>query len=57
MPAHLDQADLYRQHGLVEYHWQARDHNAAIAWARKLAELSPGDARARCLLEGLQRSS
>jgi predicted CXXCH cytochrome family protein len=41
---------------LVEYHRQAGDRNAAIAWARKLVALAPGDVRARRLLEGLERS-
>jgi Flp pilus assembly protein TadD len=40
---------------LVEYHRQAGDRQGAIGWARKLVELSPGDAQARRLLESLQR--
>jgi tetratricopeptide (TPR) repeat protein len=39
---------------LVEYHQQAGDRQAAIIWARKLVELSPGDSRARGLLESLE---
>jgi Flp pilus assembly protein TadD len=40
---------------LVEYHRQAGDRPAAIAWARKLVEVSPGDVQARRLLETLER--
>jgi tetratricopeptide (TPR) repeat protein len=39
---------------LVEYHRQAGDRQAAIAWARKLVEVSPGDVQARRLLESLE---
>ena len=39
---------------LVEYHRQSGDRQAAIAWARKLVEVSPGDAQARRLLESLE---
>jgi tetratricopeptide (TPR) repeat protein len=41
---------------LVEYYRQAGDRQAAIAWARKLVEVSPGDVQARRLLESLERS-
>ncbi len=40
---------------LVEYHRQTGDRQAAIAWARKLVEVSPGDVQARRLLESLER--
>jgi predicted CXXCH cytochrome family protein len=40
---------------LVEYSRQAGDRQGAIAWARKLVEMSPGDLRARRLLESLER--
>ena len=40
---------------LVEYHRQAGDRQAAIAWARKLVEVSPGDVQARRLLDSLER--
>jgi predicted CXXCH cytochrome family protein len=40
---------------LVEYHLQAGDRPTALAWARKLVELAPGDRRARQWLESLQR--
>jgi tetratricopeptide (TPR) repeat protein len=40
---------------LVDYHRQAGDRQGAIGWARKLLELSPGDAQAGRLLESLQR--
>ncbi len=39
---------------LVQYHQQAGDRQAAIAWARKLVEASPGDVQARRLLESLE---
>jgi Flp pilus assembly protein TadD len=39
---------------LVQYHRQAGDRQAAIAWARKLVEASPGDIQARRLLESLE---
>jgi tetratricopeptide (TPR) repeat protein len=41
---------------LVEYHRLAGDRQAAMAWARKLVEMSPGDVRARRLLESLERN-
>jgi predicted CXXCH cytochrome family protein len=41
---------------LAEYHQQAGDRRAAIAWARKLVQMSPGDVGARRLLEDLERS-
>jgi Flp pilus assembly protein TadD len=41
---------------LVEYHRLAGDRQAAIVWARKLVEMSPGDMRARRLLESLERN-
>jgi Flp pilus assembly protein TadD len=40
---------------LAEYSRQAGDRQAAIAWARKLVALSPGDGQARRLLESLER--
>jgi tetratricopeptide (TPR) repeat protein len=40
---------------LAEYARQAGDRQAAIAWARKLVALSPGDGQARRLLESLER--
>jgi cytochrome c-type biogenesis protein CcmH/NrfG len=40
---------------LVEYSRQAGDRQGALAWAHKLLEMSPGDLRARRLLESLQR--
>jgi tetratricopeptide (TPR) repeat protein len=40
---------------LVEYSRQAGDRQSAIAWARKLVEMSPGDLRSRRLLESLER--
>jgi tetratricopeptide (TPR) repeat protein len=40
---------------LVQYHRQAGDRQAAIAWARKLVEVSPGDVQARRVLESLER--
>jgi predicted CXXCH cytochrome family protein len=39
---------------LVEYHRQSGDRQAAITWARKLVEVSPGDVAARRLLESLE---
>jgi predicted CXXCH cytochrome family protein len=39
---------------LVEYHRQAGDRRGAIAWARKLVEVSPGDPQARRLLGELE---
>jgi predicted CXXCH cytochrome family protein len=39
---------------LVEYHQQSGDRQAAIDSARKLVEVSPGDAEARRLLERLE---
>jgi predicted CXXCH cytochrome family protein len=39
---------------LVEYHRQSGDRQAAIAWARKLVQASPGDVEARRLLESLE---
>ena len=41
---------------LVEYHRQTGDRQGAIAWARKLVEVTPGDPQARQLLESLQRT-
>jgi tetratricopeptide (TPR) repeat protein len=41
---------------LVQYHRQAGARQSAIAWARKLVEVSPGDEQARRLLESLERS-
>jgi Flp pilus assembly protein TadD len=40
---------------LADYHRRAGDRQSAITWARKLVELSPGDAQARRLLESLER--
>jgi predicted CXXCH cytochrome family protein len=40
---------------LAEYHRQAGNRHAALAWARKLVALSPQDTRARQLLESLER--
>jgi Flp pilus assembly protein TadD len=40
---------------LMAYHRQAGDRQAAIAWARKLVEVSPGDVQARRVLESLER--
>jgi Flp pilus assembly protein TadD len=40
---------------LVEYEAQAGNRNAAIAWARKLVEMSPGDPEARRLLQTLEQ--
>jgi tetratricopeptide (TPR) repeat protein len=40
---------------LARYHWQAGDRQAALGWARKLVAVSPGDVRARQLLESLER--
>jgi predicted CXXCH cytochrome family protein len=40
---------------LAQFHRQAGDRQGAIAWARKLVEVSPGDPGARRLLEGLER--
>jgi tetratricopeptide (TPR) repeat protein len=40
---------------LVEYEAQAGNRNAAIAWARKLVEMSPGDPEARRLLQALEQ--
>ncbi len=40
---------------LAEYHGQAGDRKAAIAWARKLVEMSPEDPQARRLLQALER--
>jgi Flp pilus assembly protein TadD len=40
---------------LVQYHWQTGDRQAALAWARKLVAAAPEDARARQLLESLER--
>jgi predicted CXXCH cytochrome family protein len=41
---------------LVEYHRLSGDRQGALAWARKLVEVSPGDAGARRLLESLERN-
>ena len=41
---------------LVQYHRQTGDRQAAIGWARKLVEVSPGDVQARRLLETLERN-
>ena len=40
---------------LAEYHRAAGDRKAAIAWARKLVEMSPEDAQARRLLQALEQ--
>lgn len=40
---------------LAQFHRQAGDRQGAIAWARKLVEVSPGDPGARHLLESLER--
>jgi predicted TPR repeat methyltransferase len=40
---------------LAEYHRQAGDRKAAIAWASKLVEMSPEDAQARRLLQTLEQ--
>jgi predicted CXXCH cytochrome family protein len=40
---------------LAEYHRQAGNRKAAIAWARKLVEMSPGDPEARRLLQVLEQ--
>jgi Flp pilus assembly protein TadD len=39
---------------LVEYNARAGDHAAAIRWAKKLTELSPGDGQAQELLRELE---
>jgi Flp pilus assembly protein TadD len=39
---------------LVQFHRLAGDRESAVAWARKLVQASPGDARARRLLESLE---
>jgi predicted CXXCH cytochrome family protein len=40
---------------LAQFHRQAGDRQGAIAWARKLVEVAPGDPGARHLLESLER--
>ncbi len=40
---------------LVEYESQAGDRKAAIAWARKLVAMSPGDTQAQRLLQALEQ--
>jgi hypothetical protein len=39
----------------MEYPRQAGDRQAAIAWTRRLVEVSPGDVQARRLLGSLER--
>jgi tetratricopeptide (TPR) repeat protein len=40
---------------LIEYHRETGDVNAAINWAQKLVAISPNDANARQILDGLVR--
>jgi Flp pilus assembly protein TadD len=40
---------------LADYSRQVGDRQAAIAWARKLVALSPGDVRAQRLLQSLEQ--